>query len=314
MGSLKKNGNARSGVCIMGILLGKSSDTLTNFEVTNQQPSFQSFRNVNRSINKAAQIYQFKEKGQFDLEFNYMTNSDYQALSHILRNRNSLRDGLIFQPIPYAGDASTICDFSGEGYPHKAYKSYGTTIYNIPGGKTEISTGEYDNINVFDGASVTQAAVASNYSAFLLKFNLTDFFNAFSLKELRRLTLVIYGMRQSPISFYVYDQVGETWYNIVDRYENNSDMTVSDFYLNRQLVAQLSTPWGANTLYDNYCLDYTVTFMIVGQNLNTAMTLQFARLFVNGYWVGEDESGGFEAYATAFTGAGRSGSLKLMEL
>ena len=105
----------------MGILLGKSDQTLTNFEVTNQQVSFESFRNVNRAIDKSGQIYQFREKGSFDLEFNYMSNSDYQALSHLLRNRNSLRDGLIFQPIPYAGDASTILTFANGGATHKAY-------------------------------------------------------------------------------------------------------------------------------------------------------------------------------------------------
>lgn len=298
----------------MGILLGKSDQTLTNFEVTNQQVSFESFRNVNRAIDKSGQIYQFREKGSFDLEFNYMDNGDYQTLSHLLRNRNSLRDGLIFQPIPYAGDASTILTFANGGATHKTY-TFETTTDPLTHGLTgsEFSSGGYDNIKAYD----TNYAYYSShlkYAGFLFRFNLAAFLSAFGYQELRRLTLVTHGMQTSPVRFAIYDQVNGSWYPIVDKYDYNADFTDANFYLYRQLVAQMSTPWAVNTLYDNYCTDGTVWFMMVTGLVSETILLQYIRLFVNGYWVAEDESGNFENYATAFTGAGRSGTCKLIEL
>jgi hypothetical protein len=300
----------------MGILIGKSDATLTNFEVTGQNVSFSSFRNTQRSISKAGQIYQFQEKGSFDLDFNYMSNGDYQSLSHILRNRNSLRDGLIFQPIPYAGDASTILDFTDKGTTNKAYKfsTPSEPMANGPTRSSEFSSSEYDEVKAYDTSAVEIAAAAGNYAGYWMDFNISSFLSTYSYKELRRLTLVIHGMKTSPVRFGIYDVLNSVWVPLVDKYEYNSDLTSSSFYLYRQLVAQAATPWGSNTLYDNFAPSGHVQFLITSANVNVPMALQYARLFINGYWVGEEESGNFENFATAFTGAGRSGQLKLVEL
>jgi hypothetical protein len=298
----------------MSILIGKSSDALSSFEVTNQTPAFDSFRNTQRSIDKSGQIYQFREKGSFDLEFNYMTDAQYQDVSHILRNRNSLRDGLVFQPIPYAGSASSILTLDGS--INKAYKmvdvSSDPMTHNLTG--TEFSGGDYTAVSAYNSSKVEMPAAPLVFGGFLLRFSLAAFFSAFSHKELRRLTLVIHGMETSPVRFAIYDQVNAAWYPIDDRYSYNNDLTAPAFNLYRQLVAQVSTPWGMNTLYDNFAADNTVWFMIVAGSQNEAMLLQYARLFVNGYWVAEEESGNFEKFSVAFTGAGRTGTLRLIEL
>jgi hypothetical protein len=300
----------------MSILIGKSYSTLSAYDVTNQQVSFDSFRNLNRSIDKSGQLYQFREKGSFELEFNYMTNSDYQSLSHILRNRNSMSDGLIFQPIPYAGAASTILDFNDSR--HKGYYIGSTSnLINagIPGGSAEFSSGDYNKIKVYNSDKIQYVGEHNNYVGFELIFDLSDFLSVFNYKELRRLTLVIHGMETTPVRFAILDQVSGIWFPINDCYAYAADLTDSAFYLYRQIVSSLCTPWATNTLYDNYIAnDGKAHFMVVAAWPNEIMCLQYARLFINGYWVAEDEGGGFENYATAFTGAGRSGTLKLIEL
>jgi hypothetical protein len=300
----------------MSILIGKSDATLTAFNVTGQTPTPNSFRNMARSINKSGQVYQFREKMGYDLEFNYMPDSDYQTLSAILRNRNSLREGLIFQPIPYAGAASSIIDLSGAGAVNKAYKfATDTDPLVFTGSKTEFNSTEYGYVSAYNSSYVNWDSGGGDYNGFILKFSLAAFIAAFASQELRRLTLVIHGMKTSPVRFAIWDQVNSSWYPIDDRFEYNSaQLTTAGFYLYRQLVTAMGTPWGTNTLFDNYAADGTVTFMVVAGNPAEPMALQYARLFVNGYWVMEDEGGNFESFASAFTGAGRSGTLKLLEI
>lgn len=310
----------------MGFLLGKSNQAFTAFECTGQNIKFSSGIDSSRSINKSLQTYQFREKGEFGYEFNYMTDAQYRAISALTRNRNSLRDGLFLVPIPYSHEADA-CVLLPSLATHHAYA--GTPMASKPWEQslgaltlTELSSGDYTKIVNYDSNYISQAAAPNLYNFYILSFSLSDFIGHFSDKDIRRISLIINGMNSSPIRFFAYNHYSSAWYNIDDRFYHDPTAFdtpgVGSFSLHKQLVASFSLPWGDDSIYEDYLQGGTrFHFMITtgapgasGQQL----MIQYARALVNGYWVTPDDSDGMENFSTAFTGAGRQGSINLLEV
>jgi hypothetical protein len=306
----------------MGFLIGKSNEALTEIETTAQRISFDAFIDSSRSINKTLQTYQYKEKGSFKYEMSFLSDSDYRAITNIARNRNSLREGLFTIPIPYShySNASILVPSTTT---NKAYSGNST---NKPWEAalnslidTEFTTIEYDSIDTYDIDYVNLAAVTAKYNYMIFSFDLSSFVSLFDEREIRRLTLCINGMNSSPIRFFAYSPTSENWYNIEDYYYYDStafDAPYGEglFSLNKQLVASLALPWGLDSIATDFLSSNKVYFMAVTGAVNQSLIAQYVRCFVNGYWVSPASVLDLENFATAFTGAGRTGNLELQEI
>ena len=181
--------------------------------------------------------------------------------------------------------------------------------------KTELDSTNYGYIGAND-SSASSVALPIVHSAALFKFKLTDFFSSFSEKELRRLTLAVLGMNSAPIRFFIWSPTYEQWYNIDDRdYYDHGQFDSSAFSLNKQLIASFTLPWGITSMADHFVDDNDfVHIMYCPSTAGTQLTCQYVRLFVNGYWVLASDPQDFENFSSSFTGAGRSGNLKLLEM
>lgn len=319
----------------MGFLIAKPNAAFTSFVTVNQRVQYNSFRNPERSINKTLQTYQFKEKGDFSYEFNYMTEAEFRSLFYIVKNRSSLREGLLLIPVPYS-EYESYCNLTPTyNTTNKAYWGALAAAGGIPWekayadlGKSELSEAEYGKINIDDTNYLELAATAATYKYFLFDFDLTNFINGFSYKEIRRLTLPWIGMSSSPVRFFIWsptqyaryllNPTKETigWYNIDDKYYYDDEkISTSSFYLNRALVSAFALPYGNSSIYTDF-LDGSnlVKIMAVTGEVNKSLLLQYVRLLVNGYHVCPVDPEDFENYANAFTGAGRTGVLRMSEI
>ena len=311
----------------MGFLIGKANETLQEFETTNQNIRFDDFINPERSINKSAQAYAFREKGIFEYEFQFMQDLDYRNLLYLIKNRSSLREGLINIPIPYSSEpdstiilptVSTLNKVYYGGYLESTAKPWEVVWGTLP--KVELTSGEYSKVRVNDANAIWIAPLANWITYYLLQFNATDFITDFSYKELRRLTLGYIGMNSSPMRFFIWSPTYEQWYLIDDRYyydDTAFDYPVGggEFSLNKQQVASFTLPWSTQSIYKDFVdTDNTVKFMVSNDHDNETLMMQYCRLFINGYWTMMAGPQDFENYSTAFTGAGRVGKLTLMEM
>lgn len=307
----------------MGFLIGKSSDTLSEFETTNQRITPSTFRNIERSIDKTLQSFQFKEKLAFEYELQYMTDAYYQDLLALLKNRSSLREGFILMPIPWSADQS-------KGVLKPVYGSANKIYYSNPGvepwtismgtiGKTEFTEVQYGYIATNDTTYFSQAANASSYNGLIFEFDMAAFITAYTSKVMRRFTLGFLGMNSSPVRFFIWSPTQAAWYLIEDLYYY--DDTAFDtpgagaFSLNKQLIAAFQHPWGTTGMYEDFVDSSTkkVFIMACTNTVNQALMIQYARLFVNGYYVAADDPEDIENFSTAFTGAGRTGNIKFQE-
>jgi hypothetical protein len=309
----------------MGFLLGKASDTLQEFDTSNQSVQFDEFINTERSIDKSASGYTFKEKGSFDYEFQYLESTPFQNLLELIKNRNSLKEGMILIPIPYS-EYSNKCVLLPTynttnkvwlGSAQATWYPWNLAFADIP--KSEIAESAYDNIRANDSNYVDILPESSNGGVpyFLLQFDLSDFISEFTYKELRRLTVSVLGMNSSPVKFFVWSPTRLDWFLMDDRFHyDETAFTDSAFYLNKSLISSFSLPNGSDSMYADFVdsSDKTVKFMIAGADLNQALLIQYLRLFINGYWVMQDGTQNIENFSEKFTGAGRSGTLSLIEM
>lgn len=300
----------------MGFLIAKSNQTFINYDCQAQDISFDSFLSNSRSIDKMLHNYQFKEKGEFNYDFNYLSETSYRSLLYLVKNRESLREGFFLIPIPYSED-STKCIIYPDATNNKGYSFYESnapwlmSLVSIT--KVSLTATEYTNIAYYDDNFISKLASSDKWTGFIFQFDLTNFINSFSYKDLRRLTLVVNGMNSSPIRFFAWDTTNEVWYNIQDYfYYDSTVFTDSKFYLHYQMVASLSLPWGNNALFDDFTAGNKVTFLISSAK-SQPILIQYIRLLCNGYWVACTENN-LENFANAFTGAGRTGNLKFIEI
>lgn len=315
----------------MGFLLGKSHEALQEFDTTGQDLKFNSFPILDRSINKSLQAYQFREKAEIEYVFSFLSDSDHGNLTKLLLDRNSLREGQILLPIPYSENSSKcIYTFEGITSPstiHKAFyfessnPSWDLTLAQLQSltgsGQyyTEFSTTYYNWVSYYDTNIFLLNPASDKYCGVVLQFKLTDFLSSFSNKELRRITLITHGMVSSPIRFFAYDLKQDDWYLLADRYYyNDADFAKPGFHYYKQLIGQLSCPWGSTTLYNDFVSssDY-LTLMIACGKKGQPIEINWLRLLVNGFWVFSSESD-IENFETSFTGAGRTGTIKFLEI
>jgi hypothetical protein len=314
----------------MGMQLGKSNATLTTFDVSGVDVDFEDFSNEDRSINKSLQAYMFKEKGEFSYDFSHMDEADYRNMLEMILNRNSLREGLLHLPIPYSHESTKAILPVTQANAHKAYwfrttddpSDTSVVTFGVADpptfdavASTEFTNGEYNDIDAYDTNSVEIAASSTQYSGLVFVFDLTDFVGEWSSQELRRLTLAFHGMKSSPIRFFIYNHTQSAWYLIDERYYyDDTDFSDAAFNLNKQLVAQMSVPWGDDSIASDYLASNKAYIMIVPNAVDTLILVQYIRLLVNGYWVKSPRSKDIENFANEFTGAGRSGSLTFAEM
>ncbi|MFA6198651.1 MAG: hypothetical protein WC734_05915 [Patescibacteria group bacterium] len=301
-------------------MLGKSNSTLSTFTTTNQRISYDTGKIMERSVNRAMQSYRFTEKGNFQYEYQFLTEADYRTLIYMLNDRNSLRDGLFLLPIPYSDNSATAI-YTPLYNTHNVYTISDDATAPWGMALSAITKVQADNTNTaklatYDTDYLNVAASSLYYSGFIFQFNINAFVAAFSQNEIRRLTLQINGMNSSPVRLFCWNVSRSTWYLMDDfRYFDDSQFTDGSFYLYKQIVGQLGPTYGEVSVGDSY-LDGNdiVTFMLVGNELNQQVMAQYVRLFVNGFWVDPEEPMDIENYMVSFTGAGRQGTLNLSEV
>lgn len=311
----------------MGFLLGKIDAALTEFETTNQDIKFDSFLNSNRSINKTAQTYQYKEKGSFKYEFQYMQDAEYASMLKLIKDRNTLHQGMYLVPIPFSLSPTKSVLAPEFGTANQVWYALSNGEYSFPWktkfddlAKEELTEAEYGKVSVYDTNYIGLTATTGYRPYFLLQFDLSDFITEFGDDVLRRATLGICGMNCSPIRIFAWSPLLEDWYNITDVYQY--DATAFDlsgagaFSLNKSMTASLSLPYGCTNFADTFVdgNDSTIKFMMAGGLTEQNLILQHAKLFVNGYWVFQDGVQDIENYMTSFIGAGRMGNLELTEI
>jgi hypothetical protein len=309
----------------MGFLIGKGNETLQEFETTNQDIKFDDFINPERSINKSAQSYAFREKGSFNYEFQFMSDTVYQNMLYLLKNRSSLREGLLLVPIPYSLQSAASIQLPTYNTNNKFYFGETLDAATKPWTKTwaelvknELTEAQYGKIRV-DDLNYVNLLAGDGVPYFLAQFSTSAFTTLFTYKELRRLTLSYIGMNSSPMRFFIWSPSRALWYLIDDRYyydDTAFDMPGGSgaFSLNKQLISSFTLPWGLTSIYSDFVdVDGTVKFMISG-NVVQPMIVQYVRLLINGYWVMMAGPQDFENFETAFTGAGRNGQVALLEM
>ena len=324
----------------MGILLGKSNyDPLFSYNVTGNDVKPSNFRNNTRSINKSIQTYVFPEKMSFNYAMSYMQESDYQTLLTMATDRNSLREGLLCVPIPFADNASACILKTRQTAYDQAYK-----ILAVPMGYTapwlqswsdllysylmEFTGTEYTHIEAYNTDVVTESSAAF-YNGFVFQFDLQPFISAFGSAYIRRLTMPFIGMNSSPYRFYIWSPTNSSWFWINDKFcydqtlcGSNDGTTIpgnSTYQKNKQNCVSFSAPYGTTSIYADFCdtsVGGTAIVRIMVSSLSgyQQMLVQFNRLLVNGYLATLTDPIDLENYSTTFTGSGRQATLKLEEV
>ena len=307
----------------MGILIGKADSVLQDFCIANQLVEQNQFKTKQRSINKSLQSYSWREKASIKYDLDFLTESDYCDIEFLLNNKSNLHEGFITMPIPYS-DNKTKCIYTFQGVANpsstniakKYIGSKGVNSFN-PITETltydELTTANYEKIDSYDtnGVSISNAG----HGVWLtLNYDISNFLTTFSYKEIKRFTLVFFGMQSSPINFYLWDYVNSAWYNIDDFYFYDASQFASpDFYLNYQMVAPFSLPYGYESINANFINANRIMFGVHSTSLTQNLMVQYVKLFINGYNVISNDPDSFD-YRDYFTGMGRKGQLNLSEI
>ncbi len=306
----------------MPILFGKSKNVLSEFCITNQTIENLQFKTKNRSINKSLQSYQWKEKASIKYDFDFIEESTFQDLTYLLTNKSSLNEGFLTMPIPYSNNKSKcIYDFNGITSPSSFHvcKTYsgpkGVDDFN-PITEThdiELTTAQYTSIGSYDTNKVEVTNVG-NGTWLTFEFNINDFLTTFSYKEIKRFMFVFFGMKSSPIKFYLWDYDNAEWYNIEDYYYyDSSKFAESSFYLNYQMIAPFSLPFGYESINTNFIDSNKIIFGVYSTSSTQNLLCQYIKMFINGYNVIADDPEAMN-YRDYFIGAGRRGQLSLLEI
>lgn len=313
----------------MGILLFKgntNTSAIDDIRVSNQQLTFNKFRNPERTITKTLTTYQSREKLEAELQFQYENDEYYRRLRRLFDDRSLIQEGLLFMPVPYSDSKSVTllepaydpyadpyCSFQQVSYMKDDTEnepwlySYDTLL------STEFSEAQYDAIASTDSAtSVTITPGTGKYGGVCLGFDVNSFMTIFDRRDLRRLTLSWLGLSKSPLRFFVWSPTSNTWYNIHDEYYYNS----SDLPLTyKQSVAQFCLPQGYTSIADDFINDDgKIKFLVCNQTTAGTLLMKHVRLLLNGYYVIPESPEDIENYALHFTGAGRTGQIKLLEI
>lgn len=303
----------------MGVLLFKGNTATASIDdvrVSNQQLTFQKFRNPERTLNKSLSTYQFKEKLEAEIQFQYEGDTYYRVLRKLLDDRNSLQDSLLFMPVPYSeSKAATIYEPSTA--TNKAYFiTWADLVKPWTKDLADVILEEVDATSYTNIASPTSSTYISTsstgYNGIILSFDLTAFKDTFTTQDIRRLTLNLLGLQSSPLRSFIWSPSSEEWYNIGDTYYyEEADLPL----LYKQTISQFSLPQGFSSVASGFLdANYKVHFLICNGELSEIFLLKYARLLVNGYYVIPESPEDIENYAVHFTGAGRTGSLNLLEI
>ena len=304
----------------MGILIGKAHETLTEYDVTNQSVDNSRFQTKNRSINKTLQSYAWKEKSSIKYDLDFIEDDDFKSLTYLIANKSSLHEGYITVPIPYSNEKTKcIHSFGGVINPSstdvvKQYNGIKTVdTFNPTTDGTEITTVEYSDISTYDdGYGEFTNTGSGNWLTF--EYNISDFLSTFSYQEVKRFTLAYFGMKSSPIKFYLWDYLNESWYNIEDfYYYDETQFEDPSFALNYQMAATFSLPFGYANINDNFISSGKIMFGVQSSSTTEPMIAQYVKMFINGYQVIIDDPESFD-YRDYFTGMGRRGQLSLLEI
>lgn len=305
----------------MPILLGKPKDILTQYDVTDQQLAWTDFKSVNRSVEKRMQFYQFPKKGILKLEFDAMTEAEYQSLSVMINNRSTLNPGLLSLIEPWSS-YSTLCllNYYGMTNPSAVHQvkmaDTASLIAPTHGSWTEISTSDYSKVGVYDSTIIQNPVVTPIQARTLLSFKLTDFKNQFTFSGIKKFTLFVWGMGSSPLKFYIWDKTNSAWV-LMRRVEYFYDPDFSDpaFYLNFLNSCSAGIPWGYESITDFIDANERVNFMVeypAGAFL-VATSMQYVRLAINGLHCAMVNDEDFN-FRDPFIGSGRRGTVELQEI
>jgi hypothetical protein len=302
----------------MPMRLGKANDTLTEYDIIGQDISYEKFQTMARSIEKNLQSYQFPEKAMIKYDFDFMTEAIYRSLILKLNDRSSVHEGLLTFGEPYS-EYLTKClfDFYGITNPSSTHK-----ISIIDSATTPIPTDSwielnniyYGKIGAYDTNDIDLGYGTNPY--FLLEFKLSDFLTQFSYEEIKRFTLLYYGMKAAPVKIYAWNLIEGAWYLLkTANYLDDTQFSVPAFYQNYQIAAQLYLPWGCTdflTYFINTADSNRIKFLVqFPENANAYA--QYIRLAVNGFLAIPTRPEDLN-FRESFIGAGRKGSVGLQEV
>jgi len=300
----------------MPMRIGKPVDGLTEYAIVGQDgPKINDFKTMARTIEKTLQSYSFPNKASIKYDFDFMTEAEWRSLILMLRNRSAIHEGLLTLPEPYSEYSSKcILDFNAITNPSSTHIAAYADTATAPapsGGWAELTTAQYGKLWAYDSneLSITPAVQGQ----LMLAFKISDFLAQFSYEEINRLTLILFGMKASPLKFYAYNFIEAAWYEIKRAtYLDDTQFSIPGFYRNYQNVAALHLPWGC-TDFLNYFLSSSRVCFLITFPAGADIYLQYAKLAVNGYHVINASEEDFN-FRESFIGAGRKGSIELQEI
>jgi len=299
----------------MPMLLGKAKSTFTSFDIQNQDISLNKFKVINRSIDKSISTLESKSKAFIKYDFDFLTDADFRLLTSIARNRSALCPGVITLMEPYSENLS-VCDlnFQGVTYPSSTniikVTNDNTLISPTSSEWSELSTINYSLISGYDENDYTLSSMT--HAKMLLRFDCSPFISAFSMDEIEKFTLVFFGMRSSPILFYVWNECAGSWLLVkTSQYSFASDFTDSTFYPYWMQFIQFGLPFGYESFY-NFLSGGKINFLVKFPD-NADIYLQYVRMLINGYLCINDKEENFN-FRDAYIGTGKKGSLSLLEV
>lgn len=309
----------------MGFKIGKASDTLNEFEVIDQQITQNNGQRTQRSINRTLQEFRFQEKANISMNLDFITNANFRTLKKLLGNRNDLKEGFMLIPIPYQDDAefTFIGKVAGNSSPVpsliKKIETSATTI-EVPtdAGFSEIAQADYNAIDTFDTNEFELTATANDKRfRVLVDIDVSTFVTAHSAPEIDRLGLLVFGMKSSPVKFYIFNNTTSQWYFINQfRHEDSNDFSTAGFFRNKQLFASFSLPWGDDSIQDDYLDSNVAHFLIEGPLVDSgqiSLYFQHIKAFVNSFNVIPDADLAFN-FRDVTTVTGRRTTLDFLEI
>lgn len=295
----------------MGFLLGASSGSdFIEIETTNQSIQKTAFKNSERSIDKTLQTYRFKAKNIFKYDLNWIEENEYIAICNLLEKYSMVAEGLFLVPIPFSEYPAESIIFAYT--VHSGYYTSNPELEFPDSFYTELSSINQNKMKVYDNNS---NVLFGKWSTFIFTFNVSDFIARF--QRIDRLTLQINGMMTSPMNIFIWCYSQSKWINLKTfSHHKAEDLNSSKFYNNKLMFGQVSTMQGTNSVMDDFTdsSGYCKFRIMSNENPVNGNNIQFARLFINGYYVNSEDSNSLEDFTSYFTGAGRSGVLTFSEV
>jgi hypothetical protein len=256
-------------------------------------------------------------KAEISLDMDYISDTDYNYLRSILLNRLYPNKVYFREPGYFTGALLTPSTATNKAYKLTSAQKY-PALATVK--TTEFTSGDYTGITGFS-TPMSYTSAVDDYIHFGFTFDLTQWLTVNTLSNLLRISLFM----QTPAAYrvnistpvdlfgiivYAYNVTSAAW---VEFYRRSITLTVAN-----QQCAGIRPTINYTNIADFVDGNNKVTFMVstlqprAGQGIST-LAMNYTACLVNGFMVRRAEDFNMN-WTNAFTGAGRSGQLRLSEV